>query len=260
VQFLNISGRVFVQTDDHVAIGGFILRGGTGKRIMMRALGPSVKSGGAPVPGLLQDPFLELHDSNGVTLLTNDNWREAPNASEIESSGLAPSDNRESAILSTLLPAGYTTVVKGANRTVGVALVEIYDLGATTAGELDNLAVRGLVGTDDNVLIDGLILRGENPKRVLVRVIGPSLTGKGVPDALQDPVLELHDGNGALIATNNNWQEADNASEIQATGLAPTDPRESAILVTLGFGNYTSIVRGVNRSTGIAVAEAYRLD
>jgi hypothetical protein len=241
-------------------MGGFILQGGIGKRIIIRALGPSVKSGGAAVPGLLQDPFLELHDNNGVTLLTNDNWRDALNASEIENSGLAPSDNRESAILTTLLPDTYTAVVRGVNRTIGVALVEIYDLEPMTSGELGNLAVRGLVGTDDDVLIDGLILRGATPGRVLFRATGPTLTGKGVPDALQDPVLELHDGNGTLIGTNDNWQEAANASEIQATGLAPDDPRESAILVTLDPDNYTSIVRGVNRTTGIAVAEAYRVD
>jgi hypothetical protein len=241
-------------------MGGFILRGGIGKRIIIRALGPSVKSGGAAVPGLLQDPFLELHDNNGVTLLTNDNWRDALNASEIENSGLAPSDNRESAILTTLLPDTYTAVVRGVNQTIGIALVEIYDLEPTTAGELGNLAVRGLVGTDDDVLIDGLILRGATPRRVLFRATGPSLTGKGVPGALQDPILELHDGNGTLRETNDNWQEAANASEIQATGLAPADPRESAILVTLDPDNYTSIVRGVNRTTGIAVAEAYRVD
>jgi hypothetical protein len=209
---------------------------------------------------VLQDPFLELHDSNGVTLFTNDNWRDAPNAAEIQSSGLAPPDDRESAILTTLVPNAYTAVVRGVNRIIGIALIEIYDLQSTTNGELANLALRGLVGTDDNVLIDGLILRGAAPKRVVFRAIGPTLTGKGVPDALQDPFLELHDGNGTLRATNDNWQEAANASEIQATGLAPTDARESAILMTLQPDNYTSIVRGVNRTTGIAVAEAYRLD
>jgi hypothetical protein len=260
VQLLNISGRVFVQTDDRVGIAGFIVKGGVGKRVIIRALGPSVKSGGNTFAGLMQDPFLELHDSNGVTLFTNDNWRDAPNAAEIQGSGLAPPDDRESAILTTLVPGTYTAVARGVNRTIGIAVIEVYDLEPTTAGELANLAVRGLVGTDDNVLIDGLILRGANPKRVLFRAIGPTLTGKGVSNALQDPSLELYDGNGTLRATNDNWQDASNASEIQSTGLAPTDARESAILMTLQPDNYTSIVRGVNRTTGIAVAEVYRLD
>ena len=128
--------------------------------------------------------------------------------------------------------------------------------------ELGNLAVRADVRTDDKVLIDGLILRGGTPKRVLFRALGPSVQVNGAPvtGALQDPTLELHDGNGALLLSNDNWKDAPNAAEIQATGLAPSDDRESAILMTLTPGNYTTIMRGVNRTTGIGLAEAYKLD
>ena len=249
-----------MQTDDKVGFGGFILQGGSGKRVIIRALGPSVKTGGFSVAGALQDPVLELHDTNGATLTSNDNWRDAPNAAEILASGLAPPDDRESAILATLVPSAYTAIIRGVNRTTGIGLIEIYDLQPTTPGELANLAIRGDVRTDDNVLIDGLILRGATPKRILFLALGPTLGSKGVSGELQDPTLELHDANGALLASNDNWRDAPNAAEIQATGLAPPDDREAAILMTLTPSNYTSIVRGVNRTTGIGLAAAFRLD
>jgi hypothetical protein len=260
VQLLNVSGRLLVQTEDKVGIGGFIIRGGTGKRIMIRGIGPSLKSNGVPLPGALQDPIIELHDDNGATLLANDNWQDAPNVAEIQASGLAPTDPRESAILSMRAPSTYTAIIRGADRTTGIGLIEIYDLESTRAGELANLSVRGEVRTDNDVLIAGLILRGATPKRVLFRAIGPTLTTKGVSGALEDPILELHDANGALLETNDNWQDASNASDIQATGLAPTDAHESAILMILEPDNYTSIVRGLNRTTGIALADAYKLN
>jgi hypothetical protein len=140
--------------------------------------------------------------------------------------------------------------------------VELYDLSTTDPGELGNLSVRADVRTDDNVLIDGLILRGGNTKRVLFRALGPSVKVNGVqvPGAMQDPILELHDGNGTLMQTNDNWPDAPNPLEIQMTGLAPSDNHESAILLPLGPGNYTTIMRGVNRTVGIGLAEAYKLD
>jgi hypothetical protein len=266
VQLLNISGRVLTQTDDKVGIGGFIVKGAGFKRFIVRAIGPSLRANGQPVPGALQDPILELHDSNG-SVITNDNWRSSQEA-EIQQSGLAPTDDRESAIIRTVPAGNYTAIIRGVNNTTGIGLIEIYDLGttasnqsetleATASNELGNLSVRADVRTDDNVLIDGLILRGGTPKRVLVRALGPSVQ---VPGALQDPTLELHDGNGALLLGNDNWKDAPNASQIQATGLAPTDDRESAILMTLAPGNYTTIMRGANRTTGIGLAEAYKLD
>jgi hypothetical protein len=258
---LNISGRVFTQTDDKVAIGGFIVTGSGSKRVILRAIGPSLKVDGQPVPGAVQDPILELHDSNGA-VIANDNWRSAQEA-EIEQSGLAPKDNRESAIITTVQAGNYTAIIRGAGGSTGIGLIEIYDLSSSDpSSELGNLSVRADVGTDDNVLIDGIILRGGNPKRVLFRALGPSVKANGtiIPGALQNPFLELHDGNGALLRSNDDWHDAPNAAEIQATGLAPPDDRESVILMTLIPGNYTSVVRGVNNATGIAVSEAYKLD
>jgi hypothetical protein len=262
---LNISGRVLVQTANNVGIGGFIVKGTGFKRVIVRALGPSL-----PVSGKLSDPFLELHDSNGG-IRTNDNWRSSQEA-EIQATGLAPTNDLESAII-VVVPAGnYTAIIRGVNDVTGVGLIEIYDLGSpfpdepenkieetegASNSELGNLSVRANVGTDDNVLIDGVILRGDTPKRVVFRALGPSVT---VPGTLQDPTLELRDQNGGLLMSNDNWRDAPNMAEIQATGLAPNDDRESAILMTLSAGNYTTITRGVNRTTGIALNEAYKLD
>jgi hypothetical protein len=259
VQLLNISGRVLAQGGDKVGIGGFIISGTTNKKVILRAIGPSLQSGNTPVPGRLDDPRLELRASDGTLLQSNDSWR-STQEQEIFNSGLAPSDNREAAIIASLPPGQYTAIISGANNSNGIGLVEIYDLEATLPGELGNLAVRADVKTGDNVLISGLILGGSTPKRVLCRAIGPSLQNQLGNAVLQDPLLELHDGNGATVSTNDNWRNASNAAEIEATGLAPTNDNESAILMPLGPGNYTAIVRGVNNSTGIAVSEAYKLN
>lgn len=259
VQLLNISGRVLAQGGDKVGIGGFIVTGTTSKTVIVRAIGPSMTSGGAPVPGRLDDPKLELRASDGHLIAANDSWR-STQEQQILQSGLAPSDNREAAIIAALPAGQYTAIISGANNSTGIGLVEIYDLESTLPGELGNLAVRADVRTGDNVLISGLILGGATPKRVMLRGIGPSLQNQLGNAVLQDPILELHDGNGVTMATNDNWGNASNANEIQATGLAPSNPSESAILMPLGPGNYTTILRGVNNTTGIAVSEAYKLN
>ena len=274
---MNISGRVIVQTGDQVGIAGFIVKGSGFKRFIARAIGPSMAVNGQPVPGRLMDPVLELHDSNGQ-VVTNDNWRTGGQEAEIQASGLAPADDREAAIIRTVPAGNFTAVIRGANNTTGIGLVEIYDLGTvgaaeeatkieqadapTAAIELGNLSVRGDVQTGDNILIDGIILRGGNPDRVVFRALGPSITSNGnpVPGTLQNPTMEVRDVNGALLRSNDDWEQAPNAAEIQSTGLAPSDSRESAVLLSLSAGNYTSIVRGVNDTTGIALSETYKLD
>lgn len=272
VQLVNISGRVFTQPGDKKGIAGFIVKGSGFTRIIARAIGPSLTVDGQPVPGRLRNPVLELHDSHG-NVRTNDNWRDTQEA-EIQQTGLAPKDNRESAIILTVPVGSYTGVIRGREGGGGVGLVEVYELGspgaigreeAEGAGpgfvELGNVSVRADVRTDDDVLIDGVILRGGNPQRVLFRALGPSVQSGGipVPGTLQNPVLELHGTNGELLERNNNWKDAPNAAQIRATGLAPKDERESAILMKLPAGNYTSIVRGVNRTTGIGLSEVYKV-
>jgi hypothetical protein len=244
------------QTGDKVGIGGFIISGSGTKRIMARAIGPSLN-----VNGKLQDPVLEIRDSNGSPPLTNDNWRSTQEA-EIQQTGIPPTDDRESAIVKRLPPGNYTAVIRGANNASGIGVVEIYDLDTSDPGELGNLSGRASVETGDNALFDGVILQGGVPKRVLFRALGPSvkINGTTVPGTLQNPTLELHSGNGTILATNDDWHDAPNAAEIQSTGLAPPDDRESAVLMTLVPGNYTTIVRGKNGTTGIGLAEAYKLN
>jgi hypothetical protein len=255
VQLVNIAGRMLVGTGNDVGIGGFIMTGGASKKVAIRAIGPSLSSAGIANP--LQDPVLELHDKNG-NVTVNDNWR-STQESEIQQSGLAPADNRESVIIATLPPGNHTAIIKGANNGVGVGVVEIYDL-QTSIGQLGNLSVRANVQTGDNVLIAGVIIGAGDPRRTLFRGIGPELKSFGVPTALNDTTLEVRDGNGVVIGINDNWKDASNAAEISATGLAPTIDAESAVLLTLGPGKYTAIVRGANNSTGVGLAEAYKLD
>jgi hypothetical protein len=255
VQLVNIAGRLLVGTDNDVGIGGFIMKGGTSKRVLIRALGPSLSSAGIANP--LQDPVLELHDSSGAVTVNN-NWRTTQEG-EIQQSGLAPTDNREAAIIATLPPGNHTAIIKGASDSVGVGIIEIYDL-QTSVGELGNLAVRANIQRGDDVLIAGVIIGAGEARRIVFRGIGPELKSFGVPTALDDTTMELRDVNGVLVSENDNWKDANNSSELSATGLAPTIESESAILTTLGPGRYTSIVRGANNSVGVGLAEVYKLD
>ena len=263
----NISTRGDVETGDNVLIGGFIISGSESKNVLVRAIGPSLTNFG--VAGALANPTLELHHpdamGNDQILATNDNWMEASNKQAIIDSTLAPANDLESAILmDNLDPGSYTAIVRGANNTTGIGLVEAYDLQAASASTLGNISTRGLVGTNDKVMIGGIIVVGGGSQEVLVRAIGPSLTGFGVAGALADPVIELHDPQGALIETNDNWKfKSDGSSqqaEIEATGLPPTNDAESAILATLNPGAYTAILTGKNNTTGVALVEAYQLD
>jgi len=146
--------------------------------------------------------------------------------------------------------------VRGVNNETGIALVEAYDLDRTTDAKLANISTRGLVQTGDDVMIGGFIVLGSQNERVIVRAIGPSLpvTGK-----LADPVLELHNSDGFLFASNDNWRDTQE-DEIILTGIPPTNDAESAIVATLTPGSYTAIVRGVANTEGVALVEAYGLD
>ena len=269
----NISTRSFVQTDADVMIGGFIVQGSEPKTVIVRAIGPELTRFG--VPNALADPTLELHNGPGTLIASNDNWQStviggiigSDQVSAIQNSGHAPSQPSESAIVATLPPGNYTAIVRGVNSTTGVALVEVYDLDANTASILGNISTRSLVQTGADVMIGGFIVQGSGPKTVIVRAIGPELTQFGIPNALADPILDLHNGTGALIASNNDWHTtviggiitSDQISAIQNSGHAPTQPSESAIIATLLPGNYTAIVRGVSNTTGVALVEVYDL-
>jgi hypothetical protein len=264
----NISTRLQVGTADRVMIAGFIVQGSSPKRVLIRAAGPSLAQLG--VPNALANPRLELHDSTGTIGMNND-WQTtqiggvvtSDQVAEIQNSGLAPSDSAESALIATLAPGSYTAIVQGVSGGTGVGIVEAYDLNAASGSLLANISTRGFVQTGDNAMIGGFIVVTQ-PTRVVIRAIGPSLTQFGVPDALANPQLELHDAN-SIIARNDDWQTtqiggiitSDQVAEIQNSQLAPTNPAESAIIATLQPGSYTAIVRGVNNTTGNALVEVY---
>ena len=255
---LNISTRMRVQTGDNAMIGGFIITGTEPKTVIVRGIGPSLA-----VPGALADPVIEVHGSSGELLATNDNWNDALTRQQIIDSGLAPTNDLESALWGIINPGAYTVILSGKNGGTGVGLVEVYDLDRTVDSELANISTRGFVDTGDNVMIGGFIVGGGSPlgtARVIVRALGPSIPVAG---ALGDPTLELHDESGTTIASNDNWKTRPDGSsqqaEIEATTIPPTNDLESALVRTLPPGNYTAIVRGKNSTTGIGLVEAYHL-
>jgi hypothetical protein len=270
----NISTRSLVQTGEHVMIGGFIIQGTGPKRVIIRAIGPELAQYGIGNP--LNNPTLELHDQTGALIASNNDWPTtilggiitSNQVSDIENSGHAPTAPSESAIIANLQPGNYTAIVRGVGNTTGVALVEVYDLNSAASSSLGNISTRSFVQSGQNVMIGGFIVQGGEPKRVIIRAIGPELTQFGIPDALANPTLELHDQSGALIARNDNWQTTviggiitgSQVSEIQNSGHAPTAPSESAIIAELQPGNYTAIVHGVSNTTGVALVEVYDLD
>jgi hypothetical protein len=219
--------------------------------VFIRGIGPSL-----PLTGALPNPVLDLYDSSGKLMASNDNW--IADRLNIIGSQLAPSSERESALAVTLVPGAYTAIVRDVNGQPGLALVEVYDLDPADS-LLANISTRGKVQTGDNVMIGGFIIGGADPTTVLVRAIGPSLASQGIGQPLADPILELHDGSGNLISSNDNWR-SDQEPAIIATGIPPTDDRESAIVATLQPESYTAIVRGQNDTTGVALVEVYNLD
>ena len=253
-RLVNISTRMRVGVGDDVLIGGFIIQGDQLKKVILRAIGPSLSAAG--VSGALQDPKIELRDSSGALVDANDNWQENPGAGDIITSGLAPSDPREAAIVDRLAPGSYTVIVSGINDTTGIGLVESYTLD-TSATHAANISTRGNVGAGDEALIGGFIVGGRTSKKIIVRALGPSLGGSAL---LTDPLVELYDSNGQLLAMNDNWNTGSQESEIMATGIPPEDARESALIAQLAPGNYTAVVRGASGGTGLALVEIYDLD
>ena len=252
---VNISTRLAVQTGDNVLIGGFIITGNAPKKLLIRAIGPSLQ-----VDGRLEDPVMELYDANGL-LGTNDDWR-STQEQEIIDTTIPPNEEREAAILATLNPGAYTAVVKGNAEGTGVGLVELYDLGtasldSSSAAQLANISTRGLVQRDDDVMIGGFIVTSSS--KLIVRAIGPSLGAAGVAGALENTTLEVRDGNGDLLALNDDWR-SNQEQDIIDSRVAPTDDRESAIIATFPSGNYTAVVRGASEATGVALVEGYVLD
>jgi matrixin len=258
-RLVNISTRMKVGINDDVLIGGFIITGTQSKRVILRAIGPTLTASG--VAGALSNPTMELHNSTGALIASNDDWQQSAQAGQIASSGIAPTNLLESAIIATLAPGSYTAIVRGVNNTTGIAMIEGYELGSGVA-KLVNISTRGRVATGDAVLIGGFIVQGTGAKKILVRALGPSLgIGPGaVSHALANPFLELRNSAGVLVYSNDNWGSSPWGAQISATGIPPTRAEEAAILASLNPGTYTAIVRGVNNTSGVALIELYDLD
>ena len=251
-RLFNLSTRMQVLTGGNVMIGGFTIGGSAAKTVVVRARGPSLS--GAGVPNVLANPNLQLF-SGSTELAANNDWSSASNATAIQASGFAPSDGLESAILTTLNPGGYTAIVSGIGGTTGNAIVEVFEVDAVTV-PLINIATRGFVQTGSDVMIGGFVIQGTGPQTVVIRARGPSLTAAGVADALPNPNLQLFSGATELRA-NDNWQQAPNAAAITASGFAPSESAESAIMMSLNPGGYTAIVSGVAGATGVGIVEVF---
>lgn len=256
-QLFNISTRLYVGTGDGVSIAGFIITGPAPKKVILRTIGPSLHGSG--LSDVLADPTLELHDAGGGLMTANDNWRDdEAAASELTTMGLAPANDAESALVVSLLPGRYTAIIGGKNGRTGMALVEVYDGDLAADSQLANISTRGFVGTDDRVLIGGFVIGGNGRAngRVVIRALGPSLSAFGITGALQDPALALKNANGSTVMSNDDWQESQE-TEINQTGLAPVETRESALVTSLSDGNYTAVISGKGSATGVSVVEVY---
>jgi hypothetical protein len=251
---VNLATRVFVDTGERVAIAGFIVTGNVPKKVLIRGIGPSLADNGVPTP--LADPALTLYDNSGTVQKGNDDWKSSPDAAEIMSTGIAPKNDRESAIIASLAPGTYTVSLSGKGGN-GNGLVEVYDLAPGSDSTLANVSTRGFVGAGDNVMIGGVIVGSGDTPIVVLRAMGPTLTQAGIAQPLLDPTLELHDQNGAVLAFNDNWKQGQPQSVVAAQ-LAPGDDREAVIVAFTPPGNYTAVVRGKNGTTGVALVEAYR--
>ncbi|MDQ6809928.1 MAG: DVUA0089 family protein [Verrucomicrobiota bacterium] len=250
----NISTRMNVGTGNDVLIGGFIVKGSQSKKVIVRAIGPSLNG----IAGAIADPTLELHDSTGATVASNDDWQSGADAAELMASGVAPLNASESALIATLPAGSYTAIVSGYGGAVGVALVEVYEYDANST-RLMNISTRGRVGLSDQALIGGMIVQGTKSKNVVVRALGPSLASM-LSGALSDPMLEIRDGSGTLVAANDDYVNSPQYAQIVATGVPPSDTREAAVLASLAPGSYTAVVRGANNATGVGMVEVFDLD
>jgi hypothetical protein len=262
-----------VGKDDNVLIEGFSVQGpaGSTKKIIVRAIGPSLAPFGVTDP--LANPTLEIHDANNnnAIVATNDDWQTtqigglitADQSAEISGSGFAPGKDAESAIIANLPPGSYSAVVRGFGNSVGTGVVDAFDLSPAASAKLVNIATRGLIKPSDGLMIAGFITQN-GPVKALVLAIGPSLAGPPfqITNALQDTTLQIRTPDGTIVVENDDWKirfsdGSSQQAEIEATGIHPTDNRESAVVVTLPPGQYSAQVRGKPEATGTGVVQVY---
>ncbi|MEO6004287.1 MAG: DUF1800 family protein [Opitutus sp.] len=269
-RLVNLSSRAQVGTGDDLLISGFVIGPGGNKTVLIRAVGPTLSTQG--VSGFLADPLLDLHNSTGAIIASNDNWApgDAATMSTVGAFSL-PAGSKDSAIVRSLAPGGYSAVVSGVGKTTGISLIEIYEIDATS-GRLINLSTRARIGTGDNLLISGFVVSGSSgTRRLLVRAAGPALTAMQVTGALADPTLRVVNAvSGATVSSNDNWgtpatSTAPDASTLNAafalTGAFPfaSGSKDAAVIADFSPGPYSINVTGVGGSTGVALVEVYDL-
>ena len=241
-------------------IGGFIIKGNTPKKVVLRGLGPSLASFG--ISNFLADPYLELRGSSGALIRKNNNWKD-DQRSEIEGTGFQPTNDLESVIVATLVPGAYTALLTGNGGTTGIGTVELYDMNLAADSELANISTRGFVQTGNQVMIAGFTLGSNNnsPTDICVRGRGPSLSNSGLSNVLADPTLELHNANGTIMVSNDDWEsDPVSAADMIANGLALSDPKESGIYTSLAPpGQFTAVLAGKNGGVGIGLVEVYNV-
>ena len=258
----NISTRAYNGVDELSMIGGFIIQGSVPKTVVVRVLGPSLAAFG--VSPIAKNPSFRLYGPDGYEVNANNDWGDSgePAIEELVATGLAPTDPLESAMIMSLDPGAYTAVMEpgggGTNTDYdGNALIEVYDVDPNTLSKLGNISTRSYTNPVSPE-IAGVIATGPGNDNVLIRALGPSLAASGVSDPIDDPIVLLHDANGALIASNNNWKETQE-EEIGATGLAPENDLEAAILIPLPVGAYTAVLRNTHTAFGVCLVEIYHL-
>jgi WD40 repeat protein len=241
---------------DQILIVGFTMAGG-GKNVLLRAVGPTLGAFG--VPGTMADPKLDLYrDSSLIT--SNDNWGGGSSlAATFQSAGAfayASATSLDAALVASI-SGGRTAHVYG--RTAGAVLVEGYDVGTGDAQRFTGLSARNRVGTGANILIAGFSLSGEGMRNLLIRAVGPTLGGFGVPGVLSDPKLEIYQGS-TKIGENDNWSSMlSNAfSSVGAFQLTPGS-KDAAITISLPANAYTVQVSGADGGVGEALVEIYEL-
>ncbi len=260
-QIVEFSTQSSTAASHDAIINGFVLGGSGQKTVIFRALGPSLTA--LDVPDAMTDPELELYDSDGTLIASNDNWRDAQEALFADAGpyeSFRPESDREAAIVITLPPGTYWTMVKSKDNSAGVAVAELSDLSEGTGLEIVSLSGRGLIQSEDNVVMSDFTVEGDTASNLIIRALGPSLNNSGSANMVSDLVLELYDENGSILSTNDNWQEdAEQANQIMARGLVPADSAEAAMVVSLSPGNYTAVIRGKNNTLGVASLEVYKL-
>ena len=253
----NISTRSQVLTGNDVMIAGFVIGGSANKTVAVTAQGPSLIPAG--IPNAIANPRITVVRSiDGSVVATNDDFRAQADAGmALDIAGLTPGNDLDAALVLNLPPGAYTAVVDGVGGGTGVGLVAVFEIDHLEV-PLINISTRAEVLTGNDVVIGGFIIQGNQPKTVVIQGIGPALLGAGVANALADPTLTLvRSSDGAVIGSNDDWQTAANAADLVAAHLAPSNAKESAIMMTLPPGAYTAILSGVNGGTGVGIVGVF---